>query len=266
MLHAGQAVAREGRVSPEPMHARLRIVCRGVVQGVGFRPAVHRLASSLALGGFVRNGPEGVVIEVEGAEAGVRAFVDRLPRSLPPLARIDEMETAEVAASGQAGFAVLASEEGKRARALVPPDTALCSDCRAEMEDPGDRRHHYAFTTCTNCGPRFTLVGSLPYDRERTSMACFPLCQACRREYEDPADRRFHAEPVCCPECGPRLWLEIPWTVDRGPLSEETRQGTGHGAQGTESKTWTVDRGPLSEETRQGTGQRAQGTGDRADT
>jgi hydrogenase maturation protein HypF len=186
---------------------RTRLICRGVVQGVGFRPAVHRLASSLGLGGFVRNAPEGVVIEVEGRDRDVRAFVERLPGSLPPLAHIEEMETATLAPSGETAFAVRASEAGRRRRALVPPDSALCPDCRAEMEDPTDRRHRYPFTTCTNCGPRFTLVHALPYDRERTSMACFPLCDQCRREYEDPSDRRFHAEPVCCPACGPRLWL-----------------------------------------------------------
>jgi hydrogenase maturation protein HypF len=200
---------------------RLRVVCRGVVQGVGFRPAVHRLATSLGLGGFVRNGPEGVVIEVEGLDGSVQAFVERLPRSLPPLARIDGMDTGALAPTGQATFSVLASQEGRRARALVPADSALCPDCRTEMDDPLDRRYRYPFTTCTNCGPRFTLVRSLPYDRERTSMACFPLCPACSREYEDPADRRFHAEPVCCPECGPRLWLE--------------EQGTGRSAQGAEA-------------------------------
>ncbi len=186
---------------------RLRIVCRGVVQGVGFRPAVHRLASSLSLGGFVLNGPEGVVIEVEGPERAAREFLDRLPTSLPPLARLDEVESSAVAPAGERVFSVLASQEGRRRRALVPPDSALCPDCRAEMEDTSDRRSRYPFTTCTNCGPRFTLVRTLPYDRERTSMACFPLCPACRREYEDPGDRRFHAEPVCCPQCGPRLRL-----------------------------------------------------------
>ncbi len=187
---------------------RLRLICRGVVQGVGFRPAVHRLASSLALGGFVRNAPEGVVIEVEGSAARVQDFADRLPASLPPLARMDGMERLELEALGDGAFAVLASQEGRRRRALVPPDAALCSDCRAEMDDGADRRHRYPFTTCTNCGPRFTLVRALPYDRERTSMACFPLCPECRREYEDPGNRRFHAEPVCCPACGPRLWMQ----------------------------------------------------------
>jgi hydrogenase maturation protein HypF len=184
---------------------RLRLTCRGVVQGVGFRPSVHRLATSLRLGGWVRNGPEGVVIEVEGDGASVGAFADRLPASLPPLARIDEMLSEVLAPIGERAFAVLASQEGMRRRALVPPDTALCRDCRREMEDSRDRRFHYPFTTCTNCGPRFSLVRALPYDRERTSMGCFPLCPDCQREYTDPADRRFHAEPVCCPACGPRL-------------------------------------------------------------
>jgi hydrogenase maturation protein HypF len=195
-------------MSGEGGRRRVRLVCRGVVQGVGFRPAVHRLASSLGLGGFVRNAPEGVVIEVEGSSARVQDFADHLPASLPPLARIDELETLEVSPSGESSFAVLASQEGRRRRALVPPDSALCTDCRAEMEDEADRRHRYPFTTCTNCGPRFTVVRSLPYDRERTSMACFPLCPDCQREYEDLGDRRFHAEPVCCPACGPRLWMQ----------------------------------------------------------
>jgi hydrogenase maturation protein HypF len=206
---------------------RVRLVCRGVVQGVGFRPAVHRLASSMDLGGFVRNAPEGVVVEVEGPEADVRAFVERLPRSLPPLARIEEMETAAVAPRGESAFSVEVSEEGRRRRALVPPDSAVCLDCRAEMEDPADRRHGYPFTTCTNCGPRFTLVRALPYDRERTSMACFPLCPDCRREYEDPADRRFHAEPLCCPACGPRLWVEGPGLGARGSGLEPTARPEG---------------------------------------
>ena len=184
---------------------RLHIVCRGVVQGVGFRPTVHRVATSLGLAGFVQNTPAGVVVEVEGPAA--EGFLANLRLALPPLARLDEVSVEVVPTRGEVGFAVRASSEGVRERALVPPDSALCADCRAEMEDPADRRFRYPFTTCTNCGPRFSLVRSLPYDRERTSMACFPLCSACSREYEDPADRRFHAEPVCCPECGPRLWL-----------------------------------------------------------
>ena len=197
-------------MASEARRQRLRIVCRGVVQGVGFRPAVHRLASSLALSGHVRNGPDGVVIEVEGTHEALRSFVQTLPRSMPPLARLDGLDAAPVPTVGDTAFVVLESEPGPRRRALVPPDAALCEDCRSEMDDPADRRHRYPFTTCTNCGPRFTLVRSLPYDRERTSMACFALCPACGSEYADPGDRRFHAEPVCCPACGPRLWAEQP--------------------------------------------------------
>ena len=190
--------------------ARFRYVCRGVVQGVGFRPTVHRLATSLGLSGWVRNSPDGVVIEVEGKRWVAAGFGEALAAALPPLARLDDVTRGEVALQGGEGFHVHLSEEGPRGRALVPPDTALCAHCRAEMADQGDRRYRYPFTTCTNCGPRFTLVRSLPYDRQRTSMACFPLCPVCRREYEDPANRRFHAEPVCCPACGPRLWLVRP--------------------------------------------------------
>jgi hydrogenase maturation protein HypF len=186
---------------------RREILCRGVVQGVGFRPAVHRLATSLGLTGWVRNGPDGVAIQVEGEQAALDRFLVLLPRSLPPLARLDEFLSKSLEPEGDAGFSIFASEEGARLRALVPPDSALCSDCRNDMEREGDRRYRYPFTTCTNCGPRFSLVRALPYDRERTAMACFPLCEDCRREYGDPADRRFHAEPVCCPSCGPRLWL-----------------------------------------------------------
>ena len=199
---------------------RLRLTCRGVVQGVGFRPAVHRLATGLGLAGFVRNDPDGAAIEVEGPEAQVRAFAARLPASLPPLARLAEVEEAQLPATGAPAFAVEESAGGQRRRALVPPDAALCPDCRSEMERPGDRRHRYPFTTCTNCGPRFTLATCLPYDRARTSMACFPLCAACAREYADPADRRFHAEPICCPLCGPRLWF-----VDRRGRADRASPG-----------------------------------------
>ncbi len=174
---------------------------------MGFRPTVHRLATERGLFGRVRNTPEGVIIEVEGDTDEVRSFPSRLVDGLPPLARVDHMESAEIPLQDDTAFVVEASTPGRRAGALVPPDSALCPACRAELEDPSDRRHRYPFITCTDCGPRFSLVRELPYDRERTAMACFPLCPACRAEYEDPTHRRFHAEPVCCPECGPRLWL-----------------------------------------------------------
>lgn len=189
---------------------RRRIVCRGAVQGVGFRPTVHRLATQLALGGTVRNDREGVTIEVEGERRTVELFERRLPTELPPLARLAELESRDVRVRGQRTFDVLPSVAGARRRALVPPDAGLCDACRAELDDPDDRRHRYPFTTCSSCGPRFTLVRSLPYDRERTSMAAFPMCPECAREYADPADRRFHTETVACRECGPRAALQLP--------------------------------------------------------
>ncbi|MCC6409322.1 MAG: carbamoyltransferase HypF, partial [Planctomycetes bacterium] len=187
---------------------RRRIRCRGTVQGVGFRPTVHRLASELGLAGSVRNDADGATIEIEGSVEAVRAFGARLSAELPPLARLDGTEESELAPRGERTFAVETSLAGPRRRALVPPDAKLCDACRAELDDPTDRRHAYPFTTCTHCGPRFTLVTALPYDRERTSMARFPLCARCAAEYADPRDRRFHAEPTCCPDCGPRVVLE----------------------------------------------------------
>ena len=198
---------------------RCRLVCRGAVQGVGFRPTVHRVARDLHLSGWVRNGPEGAVVEVEGPVAVVTEFLVKLPASMPPLARLEGFDVLERPVEGAAEFVVLESETGPRRGALVPPDAALCDDCRRDMEDAADRRSRYPFTTCTNCGPRFTLCESFPYDRARTSMACFPFCPDCAREYADPADRRFHAEPVCCPACGPRLRL-------LGPEGDVRARGT----------------------------------------
>lgn len=186
---------------------RRRLVCRGAVQGVGFRPAVWRLATALGLDGSVRNDPDGARIEVEGPPAVVARFVFRLAQELPALARLDEVDESGLEPRFEPGFRVAASEVAGRRRALVPPDAAPCAACRREMEDPRDRRHRYPFTNCTDCGPRFTLVRSLPYDRARTSMARFELCAECAREYADPASRRFHAEPLSCPACGPRLTL-----------------------------------------------------------
>ena len=186
---------------------RLQLRCRGTVQGVGFRPAIYRIATTLGLGGWVINDPQGATIEIEGPADAVNGFLDRLPAELPPLARLERIERDELEPLGEEGFEVLSSALGRREGALVPPDAVLCHDCRREMEDPNDRRFHYPFTTCTNCGPRFSLVRALPYDRERTSMGCFPLCSECNFEYTDASDRRFHAEPVACPQCGPQLWL-----------------------------------------------------------
>jgi hydrogenase maturation protein HypF len=187
---------------------RLRVRCRGAVQGVGFRPTVHRIATELGLVGEVRNDPNGATTEVEGPPATTARFVERLETELPPLARLDEITVEEIEPRGDTTFRVSETEQGQRSGAMVPADAALCDDCRREMRDPEDRRYRYPFTTCTNCGPRFSLTRSLPYDRVATAMACFPLCAACDGEYTDPSDRRFHAEPVCCPDCGPKLWIQ----------------------------------------------------------
>ncbi|MEV5974708.1 carbamoyltransferase HypF [Streptomyces sp. NPDC051921] len=193
--------------APPTNALRHRVVVRGVVQGVGFRPYVHALATGLRLTGHVTNTPDGVVAEVEGAPADVAAFSARIAPEAPPLARVESVETTDVAPSGGSGFTIVPSRQDGGVRTLVPPDTATCEACLAELADPADRRHLHPFVTCTHCGPRFTIVTGLPYDRAQTTMAGFPMCPDCAREYEDPTDRRFHAQPVACPRCGPRLRL-----------------------------------------------------------
>lgn len=188
--------------------ARQRFTVTGQVQGVGFRPFVFRLAHDLGLTGSVRNTPEGVVVEVQGAPEAVAAFGRDLQDKLPPLARIVSLAQRELEPeAGEREFRILASTAGHGHQVLISPDTATCADCLADMFDPNNRRHLYPFTNCTNCGPRYTITRSIPYDRATTSMACFPLCEACRAEYENPMDRRFHAQPNACPECGPKVWL-----------------------------------------------------------
>jgi len=186
----------------EPLQ-RLHILVRGLVQGVGFRPHVYRLATGRGIGGFVRNGPDGVVIEAEGV--GLQAFLEEIQRSAPPLARIDTLVSSPVTALGERDFRILESHGGGAGSAAIPADVALCDDCLGELFDPDDRRYLHPFIACSNCGPRFTMTRRLPYDRAGTSMADFPLCDACDRDYRDPASRRFHAEPVACNDCGPRL-------------------------------------------------------------
>ncbi|MCP4901736.1 MAG: carbamoyltransferase HypF [bacterium] len=189
------------------MMSRIRVRFTGAVQGVGFRPTMVRIARKLRLGGTVCNDPYGATVEVEAEREILDTFLASVEEELPPLARIDSVNTTEIAPENQIDFQVVESELGRRSKALVPPDAALCHDCRRDMEDPEDKRFHYEFTTCTNCGPRYSLVHDLPYDRQRTAMACFPLCRSCDHEYRDVEDRRYHAEPVCCPQCGPRLWI-----------------------------------------------------------
>jgi hydrogenase maturation protein HypF len=183
---------------------RRRLRVAGVVQGVGFRPFVHGLARRQGLAGLVLNDGTGVVIEVEGEASELDRFAVALVAEAPPLARVDAVSSEQVARRGDVDFAIAASQ-ALGGTALIPADVATCDDCLRELFDPADRRYRYPFVNCTQCGPRFTIVVRVPYDRPNTTMAAFPLCDACRREYEDPSDRRFHAEPIACPACGPRL-------------------------------------------------------------
>jgi len=185
--------------------AAIEITARGVVQGVGFRPFVHRLASRCGLAGWVENTPGSVVIHIEGNAAALSRFRALFGPEIPPAACVIRLSFRKTAPTGIPGFTIRSSRRDGIALSTIPPDIATCPECARELADPADRRHRYPFTNCTNCGPRFTIVTSLPYDRERTSMAAFPMCAACRKEYGDPLDRRFHAEPTACPACGPRL-------------------------------------------------------------
>jgi hydrogenase maturation protein HypF len=186
----------------------MRIHINGVVQGVGFRPFVYNLAAQLELAGWVRNTSAGVDIEVDGPRQRLQAFVEGLNEQAPPLARIDEVTVEEKPAGGFSEFQIVHSEPIEGAFQPISPDVSLCEDCLREMMDPQDRRYRYPFINCTNCGPRFTIIDDIPYDRPYTTMAEFDLCEACAEEYHDPLDRRFHAQPVACPECGPHIWLE----------------------------------------------------------
>ena len=183
-----------------------RIRISGVVQGVGYRPFVWRLARELSLSGWVRNDAAGVEIAAEGEAAGLQLLVERLRREAPPLARVDSVVATETAASGADGF-VIAQSGGGAVRTAIGHDTACCPACLAELFAPADRRYRHALITCTDCGPRYTVTRHLPYDRASTSLADFPLCADCAREYADPGDRRYHAETTCCPRCGPQLQL-----------------------------------------------------------
>jgi len=192
--------------------SRLRAACQvsvsGLVQGVGFRPFVYRLAVRHRLGGWVRNASGNVQIVVEGNALELDAFVQELRTEAPPLARVDAIALARNPVTGLAEFSILPSALEPGGRQPVAPDAALCGECEAELFDPSTRRHRYPFVTCTNCGPRFTVIEAMPYDRARTSMAAFQQCPACLAEYEDPANRRYHSETNSCPVCGPRLWFE----------------------------------------------------------
>ena len=187
---------------------RMRARVEGTVQGVGFRPFVYRLAELHELAGWVLNDERGVLLEVEGEAAAVTRFLERLSDDAPPLAAVERVAVEERLAQGSQGFAIVASESGGSPDALISPDSATCPDCLRELFDPADRRHRYPFINCTGCGPRFTIVRGVPYDRALTTMAGFEMCAACRAEYHDPRNRRFHAQPNACADCGPSVRLD----------------------------------------------------------
>ena len=184
-----------------------RVRVTGAVQGVGFRPFVYRLAHEHGLTGYVLNDEHGVLLEVEGEDEAVERFMIRLRGEAPPLAEIQSVCTEPVPALGAGEFRIVESTSGGLPDAPVTADSATCEDCLAELFDPADRRYRYPFINCTNCGPRFTIIKGVPYDRPMTTMAGFEMCGACRREYDEPGDRRFHAQPNACPACGPHVWL-----------------------------------------------------------
>lgn len=192
---------------PDDDAKRERLTVEGTVQGVGLRPFVFRLAQELGLTGYVQNTPAGVVIEIEGADTSLAAFKKALHESKPPQARFLKLNNTPLTATGGHDFIIRSSETGEETTALMLPDLAVCDNCLREMNDPSDRRYRYPFINCTNCGPRFSIITALPYDRSNTTMAGFEMCEACRHEYENPEDRRHHAQPIACPECGPQLEL-----------------------------------------------------------
>ncbi len=186
---------------------RVHIDIEGIVQGVGFRPFVYKLASTLKLHGYVRNNSKGVVIEVQGKQEVLKDFVKQLTISYPPLSRIDTLEKKEISLQEEKGFEILFST-ATQATAMLPPDIALCDACAQEFDDKSNRRYQYPFMNCTDCGPRFSIIKALPYDRKNSSMEPFLMCQECQLEYENPNNRRYHAQPISCYKCGPQLYFE----------------------------------------------------------
>ncbi|OBK68816.1 carbamoyltransferase HypF, partial [Mycobacterium sp. 1165178.9] len=204
---------------PGTPDTRQRVTVTGVVQGVGFRPFVHRIATELGLAGFVGNDSGAVFLEVQGRAESVAEFGRRLRAEAPPLARITDVRVAAIAAdrSCPPEFRIVSSQLASGTTTPIPPDIAVCDDCIAELFDPLDRRYRHPFVTCTNCGPRFTIIRELPYDRPATTMSGFAMCARCATEYHDPANRRFHAQPIACPDCGPSLWFAAPAARVHGP-------------------------------------------------
>ena len=196
---------------------RVRLTIRGVVQGIGFRPFVYRLAHQHELGGWISNTTQGAVLEVEGEASALSSFLSALKSQAPSVAQIQEIESTPIPDEGEQDFTIRLSTQDGLPQSVIPPDLATCEECLHEINDPRSRRYRYPFTTCTRCGPRYSIVLALPYDRVNTTMETFPLCHHCRREYEDMADRRFHAEAMACPMCGPHLAL---WDSQGAVLAE----------------------------------------------
>src|SRR6201996_8384811 len=210
------------------LNVRKHIQVRGIVQGVGFRPFVYKLAKSLGLCGYVFNSSAGVTIEIEGPESQVEDFLTALREDPPQLAEVTEIAVSEIAGEGGAGFSILNSREEAGAFALISPDTGTCDACWHDFGDSSNRRYGYPFTNCTHCGPRYTILRDIPYDRASTTMAQFVMCADCQREFDDPEDRRFHAQPNACAVCGPSLALlqrEEDVSVGRGDSLSLLREG-----------------------------------------
>ena len=209
------------------MIKRKRYVVQGTVQGIGFRPFVYRLAARHGMVGFVANDSVGAEIQIQGRDEALDLFENDFDRELPPLAVVKDIQISDVAViEGEKTFGIRASRSASDKLAFITPDAHVCKDCLQELYDPNDRRYLYPFINCTNCGPRFTIIKSVPYDRPYTTMARFPLCNACEREYVDPLDRRFHAQPVACPDCGPKVWLADEKGMDLNvvdPIKEAAR-------------------------------------------
>ena len=213
------------------MNQRRQITVAGIVQGVGFRPFVFGLAVKKNLAGFVLNDSDGVTIELEGDTPALDSFLISLQNQPPPLAHIEHVTCRVIAPKGECSFRIIGSQVEEERRVLISPDTPTCDDCLSELFDPHDRRYRYPFINCTGCGPRFTIIEDVPYDRARTTMGMFEMCADCQREFDDPRSRRFHAQPNACPPCGPRLRLldskarEIPGDDPTAEAASLLRQG-----------------------------------------
>ena len=198
---------------------------KGIVQGVGFRPFIHRLVRAYGLKGTIRNTSSGVTLELEGEGEATRRFLTALPTEAPPLAVIESITSREIPVKGFETFTIIGSERQNERNTLISPDISICPDCLRELRDPADRRYRYPFINCTNCGPRFTIIEDVPYDRPKTSMKAFPMCPNCEKEYHDIENRRYHAQPDCCPVCGPEVsFLDAAGSAVTGDAIELARE------------------------------------------